>query len=132
MSRSYGRHMDQTRQLIDRFFATMESRDWAGFADVAHAAMIYEIPRSRERIRGRDRYVQFNQDYPGDWHVTPTQILADADAGVARFDWRVGETPIEEAFVFFVVRDGLLASVTDSWPEPYDPPTGRAHLTERW
>ena len=28
--------------------------------------MVYEIPQSRERIRGRDRYLQFNQEYPGD------------------------------------------------------------------
>lgn len=56
-------------------------------------------------MRGRDRYIQFNREYPGDWHVTPTQILVDGDAGVARFDF---------------------------WPEPYDPPAGREHLVERW
>ncbi len=124
--------MDVTRQLIERFLATLENRDWAGFAAVLHPEVVYEIPQSRERIRSRDRYVQFNQEYPGDWHVSPTQILADGDAGVARFEWRVGDSPVEEAFVFFGVRDGLLATVTDFWPESYDPPPGREHLVERW
>lgn len=124
--------MDATRQLIERFFAALESRDWVGFADVLHPEVVYEIPQSRERIRGRDNYVRFNSEFPGDWHVTPTAILVDGADGVGRFEWRVAETPAEEAFVFFRVRDGLLATVTDFWPEPYDPPTGREHLTERW
>lgn len=124
--------MDDTRQLIERFFGNLESRDWVGFAEVLHPEVIYEIPQSRERIRGRDRYVQFNREFPGDWHLSTTQILADGDAGVARFDWTVGSDPVAEAFVFFGVRDGALATVTDFWPEPYEPPPGREHLTERW
>lgn len=124
--------MADTRQLIERFLSTLDTRDWAGFADVLHPDIVYDIPQSRERIRGRDRYVQFNREYPGDWHVTPTQILVDGDAGVARFDWQVGAGPVEEAFVFFGVRDGSLATVTDFWPEPYDPPPGREHLVECW
>ena len=28
--------------------------------------------------------------------------------------------------------DGLITSVTDFWPEPYEPPSGREHLVERW
>jgi len=124
--------VDQTRQLIERFFTALESRDWTGFVEVLHPDVVYEIPQSRERIRGRDRYVQFNREFPGDWHVTPTQILTDGAAGVGRFQWQLGQQPIEEAFVFFGVRDGLLAMVTDFWPEPYDPPPGREHLVERW
>ncbi len=124
--------MDETRHLIERFFNTLESRDWAGYAAVLHPDVVYEIPQSRERIRGRDRYMQFNREFPGDWHVSPTTILAEGTDGVGRFQWQVGDAPIEEAFVFFGVRDGLLASVTDFWPEPYEPPPGREHLTERW
>ncbi len=129
---SYGQGVDATRQLIERFFEALDRRDWVGFAAVLHPEVVYEIPQSRERIRGRDRYVRFNREYPGDWHLTPTWILADGAAGVGRFEWRVGKTAPEEAFVFFDVRDGLLASVTDYWPEPYEPPPGREQLTERW
>jgi hypothetical protein len=27
---------------------------------------------------------------------------------------------------------GRIARITDFWPEPYEPPAGRAHLTERF
>ena len=124
--------MAETRQLIERFFAALESRNWTRFADVLHPDVVYEIPQTRERIRGRDRYVQFNREFPGDWHLRPTLILVEGAAGVARFDWELGQGPIEEAFVFFGVRDGLLGTVTDYWPEAYDPPPGREHLVERW
>ncbi len=124
--------MDETRQLLERFFAALESRDWAGLAEVLHPDVVYEIPQSRERICSRDRYVQFNREFPGDWHLALTSILVEGAAGVGRFDWRLGQGPTEEAFAFFGVRDGLLATVTDFWPEPYEPPPGREHLTERW
>ncbi|MBA3800263.1 MAG: nuclear transport factor 2 family protein, partial [Geodermatophilaceae bacterium] len=57
--------MDATRQLIERFFEALDRRDWVGFAAVLHPEVVYEIPQSRERIRGRDRYVRFNREYPG-------------------------------------------------------------------
>ena len=31
---------------------------------------------------------------------------------------------------FLEVRDGLISRVTDFWPEPYEAPAGREHLTE--
>ena len=33
---------------------------------------------------------------------------------------------------FFEITGGLIVRVTDFWPEPYEPPPGREHLTERW
>ncbi len=32
---------------------------------------------------------------------------------------------------FFDIADGLIAGITDFWPEPYEPSANRAHLTER-
>jgi hypothetical protein len=37
-----------------------------------------------------------------------------------------------DAVAFFGFADGLIARVTDFWPEPYEPPPGREHLVERW
>ena len=91
----------------------------------------YEIPQSRERIRGRDRYLRFNQEYPGDWHLRPKVVIADAQHGVVWFEWDLdGRT--DDAMAFFEFADGLITRVTDFWPEPYEPPSGREHLAERW
>jgi SnoaL-like domain len=96
-----------------------------------HPAVVYEIPQSRERIRGRDRYLRFNQEYPGDWHLRPKVVIADEQHGVAWFEWHLDDR-IDDGMAFFTFADGLITQVTDFWPEPYEPPPGREHLTERW
>ena len=63
--------MSGNTDLAERFIASLEARDWAAWAALLHPDVIYEIPQSRERIRGRDRYLRFNQEYPGDWHLRP-------------------------------------------------------------
>ena len=119
------------RALVSAFADRLERRDWAGFAELLAEDVVYEIPQTRERIRGRDRYVTFNAEYPGDWHVEPQVVLGDDHDGSLLFRWTLGdETAL--AIAFFEVADGLITKITDFWPEPYDPPPGREHLTERF
>jgi hypothetical protein len=118
---------------VERFIDTLERRDWDGWAALLHPGVVYELPQSRERIRGRERYLQFNQEFPGDWHLELKVAIADPRNGVAWFLWRIGDSAPEDAMAFFGFDpDGLISSVTDFWPEPYNPPPGREHLVERW
>ena len=124
-----------TRDLAERFVTALEARDWDGWAATMQPDVVYEVPQTRERIRGRDRYLQFNREFPGDWHLSPVVTVADDDHAVVVFRWRVRdaeEQEEQEAIVVFGFRDGLIATVTDFWPDPYEPPPGREHLTERW
>lgn len=117
--------------LVREFARRMEAREWDAFGALLHPDVVYELPQSRERIRGRDRYVTFNRDYPGDWHVEPQVVLGDGHDGGMLFRWTLdGESSL--AMAWFEVEDGLITKVTDFWPEPYDPPPGREHLVERW
>jgi hypothetical protein len=123
--------MGSNRELAERFIASLEARDWNAWAGLLHPAVVYEIPQSRERIRGRDRYLRFNQEYPGDWHLRPKVTIADERHGVAWFEWLL-DGRADDAMAFFEFADGLITRVTDFWPEPYQPPPGREHLVERW
>ena len=117
--------------LVAAFAERMERREWAGFGELLHPDVVYEIPQTRERIRGRDRYVTFNAEFPGDWHIEPQVVLGDGHDGSLLFRWTLdGETAL--AVAFFEVADGLITKVTDFWPDPYEPPPGREHLVERW
>jgi hypothetical protein len=40
------------RELVERFITSLEARDWDNWARLLHPGVIYEIPQSRERIRG--------------------------------------------------------------------------------
>ena len=119
------------RALVAAFADRLERRDWAGLTELLHPEVVYEVPQTRERIRGRDRYVQFNAEYPGDWHIAPRVVLGDDHDGSLLFEWHLGGEP-SLAVAFFEIGGGLITKITDFWPEPYEPPPGREHLTERW
>jgi ketosteroid isomerase-like protein len=119
------------RELVASFADRLERRDWVGLAELLDDDVVYEVPQTRERIRGRDRYVQFNAEYPGDWHIEPRVVLGDDHDGSLLFEWELdGDSAL--AVAFFEIADGRITKITDFWPEPYEPPPGREHLTERW
>jgi len=124
--------MSGTKQLVTDFIESLERRDWETWSSLLDRDVVYEIPQTRERIRGRDQYLRFNREFPGDWHLTLRVAIADEGNGVAWFVWEVDDAEPVDAMAFFTFSDGLIASVTDFWPKPYDPPSGREHLVERW
>lgn len=124
--------MTDTKALVAAFIDRLERRDWEGFAELLHPDVVYEMPQSRERIRGRDRYVTFNVEYPGDWHLEPQVILGDERNGSLLFRWVVDDSEPSLAIAFFEAADGLITKIIDFWPEPFEPLPGRQHLVERW
>lgn len=123
--------VETTRALVYAFAEALEHRDWDAFIAVLSPDVVYELPQTRERIRGRDLYVQFNAEYPGDWHVEPQLVLGDDHDGCLLFRWTLDERSML-AVAFFEIDGDRIVKVTDFWPEPYDPPAGRAHLVERF
>jgi hypothetical protein len=123
--------MTDGKELVAAFVQRLEARDWAGLAELLDPDVVYEIPQSRERIRGRDRYVTFNAEYPGDWHLEPQVVLGDDRNGSVLFRWILGDES-SLAIAFFEFLDDRITKITDFWPQPYEPPPGREHLVERW
>ena len=123
--------MSGNRELVERFITSLDARDWDTWAGVLHPDVVYEIPQTRERIRGRDRYLQFNREFPGDWHLRPKVIIADDRNGVVWFDWLL-DGGRDDGMAFFEFAGGLIVRITDFWPDPYEPPPGREQLVERW
>ena len=122
---------ETTRALVYAFAEAMEHRDWDAFTAVLSPDVVYELPQTRERIRGRERYVQFNAGYPGDWHVEPQLVIGDDHDGCLLFRWTLDDEAMLAVAVFEIDGDRIV-KVTDFWPEPYDPPAGREHLVERF
>ncbi|WP_433163622.1 nuclear transport factor 2 family protein [Kribbella sp. CA-247076] len=119
-----------TRDVVERYFETMRRRDWDAFGEVLADDVRYELPQTREVISGKAKYVAFNREYPGDWELTLTRLIVDGATAAGSMNFRVGEQDLV-GLVFLEVRDGLVATVTDFWPEPYEPPAGREHLVDR-
>ena len=124
--------MTELRKTVESYWASADARDWTAFADTLAEDVVYTLPQTRERISGRERYVQFNREYPGDWHVRIERVITEPDQAVS---WTCVTVGLEEmhAITFFTADgSGRIATVTDFWPEPYEPPPGREHLAERY
>ena len=118
--------MTDTAAVARAFLSSLEARDWDAWEALMTPEVVYEMPQTRERIRGRSAYRQFNVTYPGEWHLSPKVVIGDADRAVAWFTWTLDDdsgSDSGDAQVFFEFdADGLITQVTDFWPEPYDPP----------
>ncbi|GLP66156.1 MULTISPECIES: nuclear transport factor 2 family protein [unclassified Streptomyces] len=124
--------MTDLRKTVESFWTSLEARDWSTFADTLAEDVAYTLPQTRERIRGRERYVEFNREYPGDWHLRVERIVAEPDQAVARVHFTVGLEEMYSITFFTGDESGRISAVTDFWPEPYEPPAGRDHLAERY
>jgi hypothetical protein len=95
-----------------------------------HPDVVYELPQTRERVRGREAYLDFNITFPGDWTIQVSRVTADDVLGAAEIVLRV-DAQIMPAVVFFEFTDGLIARVTDYWPESYEPQVRISKFIER-
>jgi hypothetical protein len=122
------------RATVETYWTAAETRDWDTFATTLAEEVLYDLPQTRERIRGKERYLRFNRECPGDWHVRVERIVADR-AGEQVAVRTLFTAGLEEmhALHFFTGDDqGRIVEITDFWPEPYEPPAGREHLAERY
>jgi ketosteroid isomerase-like protein len=125
--------MTDAHAVVAAYWAAAQDRDWQAFGDLVAEDMIYEAPQSRERVRGRAAYLRFNAEgFPGDWHLQVQRIVG---AGQHAASWiRVTEAGSSQPGLCFFDfdDDGKITRITDFWPDPYEPPAGRAHLAERF
>ncbi|GAA4605364.1 ketosteroid isomerase-like protein [Actinoplanes octamycinicus] len=121
-----------TRRVATDYVECLERRDWAGLTALLAEDVVYDMPQTRERIRGRAAFVQFNAEYPGDWHLRVRRLVADGRFAAVWLDVRVGDDRLDACVWVDVDERGRVERITDYWPESYDPPAGRDHLVERW
>ena len=121
-----------THDVVSAYWAAAEARDWEAFGALLADDVVYELPQSRERVLGREAYVHFNSEgFPGDWHVLVERIVSGERAAVSLIRFTDAGNSQPGICFFELDGDGLIASITDFWPEPYEPPAERAHLVER-
>ena len=124
--------MAEHEKTVRCYWACAEDRDWEGFARVLAPSVVYDLPQTRERVTGREACVAFNAAYPGDWHVAVRRVVADERGAATWVDATVG-AETSTCLTFFTFDDeGLIATVDDFWPEPYDPPARHSEGVERY
>lgn len=119
-------------EIVTAFWEGVDGRDWDAVGATLATDVQYDVPQTRERVRGREAVVRFNAEYPGDWNLSITTLVADERQAATTIRFVLPGEPDQTGIAFFRLDDdGLIAHMSDWWPEPYEPPSGRAHLVER-
>jgi ketosteroid isomerase-like protein len=120
-----------TKQVLENFWAIMESNDFYAVAQLLHDDYILEWPQSGERIRGHDNFAAINTAYPaeGKWHFTLNRIVAEGDLVVTDVTVTDGKR-IDRAITFSTIRDGKIWKQVEFWPEPFESPSWRKQWVE--
>ncbi len=122
---------DESRQLIARYWAAMNTNDFRAAAELFHDDYLLEWPQSGERIRGRDNFAVVNENYPaaGRWRFTVHRLIADGQEVASEVTVTDGAVTAQ-VITFSTVRDGRIIHQTEYWPDPYEPPPWRAPWVE--
>lgn len=119
------------RDLIEAFWRHANARRWDDFGSLFTDDVVYEVPQTRERVRGLANYVEFNRTWPGKWRAEVLRIVGDGDHGASWIDFRV-DGQVMPGISFFDLRGGRIAHITDWWPERYEPPPRATTVIERY
>jgi hypothetical protein len=60
------------------------------------------------------------------------RIVSQDHAAVSMIEFSEGGTSQSGLCFFDLGEDGRIVRITDFWPDPYEPPPGRAHLAGRY
>lgn len=118
--------------LYTDFWEALEARDWDRFGATMNEDVVGTWPQTRETVRGRDALIRFMAAYPGEWHLAVEEVHADGTGAATRIAFTVDGETVAGLTFFATGADGRIASFTEFWPEPYQPPPGREHLLERY
>jgi hypothetical protein len=124
--------MTDSPALVERFWAVVQARDWTAFGALLADGVVYEMPQTRERVRGREAYVRFNAEYPGDWRIRLDRVVGAGQQAASWIEFTLDGVPVPGITFFDLDADGRIEHITEFWPEPYEPPPGREHLVERY
>ena len=107
---------------VTAYWEAANHRDWAALAALLTDDVVYRIPQSGEQITGRERYIRFNDRYPGDWSIQVERVVASAGQAVSWISFDVDGRRLTAVTFFRFTPDGLIAQIDDFWPEPYAAP----------
>ena len=117
---------------VREFWRLMNSNNFSAVSAILTDDFTLEWPQSTELIRGPERFARMNCEFPakGRWEFTVNRIVGANSEAVSDVSVADGFRH-DRAVSFFTLRDGRICRIVEYWPEPFAPPSNRAHLAER-
>ncbi len=122
---------ENTRQVIQRFWHTANTRNWEQFAELLHPELLYLLPQTRECVKGRTGFVDLFRTWPGQWRADVEVLIAEPGKAVSTINFIVDGEEMT-GISFFDLSEGLVYRITDYWPSSYEPPVRATPYMERF
>jgi ketosteroid isomerase-like protein len=122
---------DRTLRLaLERHWDASDASDFEVEHEIYREDAVLEYPQSGERIRGRRNIQESRYVQPNKKRFTVRRIIGSGDLWVTEFVLTYDGAPSHTVSIM-EFRDGLVASETQYFADPFDPAPSRAHLVER-
>jgi hypothetical protein len=121
--------MTELRRTVESFWALAEARDWSAFAETLAEDVVYTLPQTRERISGRERFVEFNREYPGDWHLRVERIVAEPGQVVTWARFSVDLEEMDAVSFFTGDESGLISTIMATRRQAHIDTAGRSRTS---
>ncbi len=122
--------------LIATYWKAVDTHDWDLFDTTLADDVVHDLPQTRGRIRGKQACSRFHRERPGTRQIRVLRTVVESPQAATWTRTTSGLTELH-AQTFFTTdpHTGLITEITEFWPEPpapYEPPTDRDHLVERY
>jgi SnoaL-like domain len=122
---------DRTVRLaLQRHWDASDANDFEVEHEIYREDAVLEYPQSGERIRGRRNIQESRRVQPNKKRFTVRRIVGSGNLWVTEFILAYDGAP-SHAVSIMEFRDGLVASETQYFADPFAPAPSRAHLVER-
>jgi SnoaL-like domain len=118
------------RAALQRHWDASDAGDFVAEHDIYRDDAVLCYPQSGERIRGRRNISQSRFVQPNRKRFTVRRIVGSGDLWVTEFVLSYDGMPTY-AVSIMEFRDGMVASETQYFADPFDPAPSRAHLVEQ-
>ena len=118
----------QVRLFLAELFSDLSA---AAEYNVRHEDYVMEMPQSGERIRGRDKMREFQEDYPSPPTIRLRRVVVREGLWVIEGVNDYGGGRVFSVVAIFELCDGKIWRDTRYYAEPFEAPQWRAQLVER-
>jgi ketosteroid isomerase-like protein len=105
----------EPREVVAELWRRMQARDWDGVGELVAEDFVLEWPETRERIRGRTNFVEFNRNYPEGWSIEVLDVVADGQRVSSEVRVPHPQIGMHYAASFFEVENGQLTRGREYW-----------------
>ena len=110
-------------------FRAFNERRFGDFATYMTEDVVETYPQSGEQIIGRDRQRAFHEAFPGPPTFTVRSVQCSGDLAVVELDESYADGSVWKDAMILTLRDGLVASLTGYFGEPFPAPDWRRPYT---